>query len=374
MSENLIVSKSFKFFYLEGSHYDVGCQIAEKIKHDSSATKFYTAGQLNAEKYGFRCFAELLEYYENFFPGFTDEIKGFADTLDISPENVIIFGFPESFGNNCSHYVVLPSITSNNHILAARNYEWNHNEEDLILTITNVKGKTKYIGFVLLLFGRYEGLNNYGLCITSSGGWACRIENYMQGIPFSLALRAVLENTRNTSEAVDFLQNIPTQTTNNYLISDKKGNVALLECLNSEYSIKEIDLNSEKQFLISTNHYNMSDKIQYNKHVGSYFLSNSQTRYQTINKFLEQNKKKISIETIKEILSKEMPDGICAYDYKGYFGTIWSMIFDITTGYIEVTYGPPSHNSWVKYNLKTFYEDGEYEAKFPEKKLPRFSF
>lgn len=363
-----IIRKKFNHYNLEGSSYEIGQRVAELIKMNPSATNFYSSGKPNLKKLGFNNSQELLDNYESYIPGLTEETQGFADSLNVSPEKAIIYGTPHSFQNNCSHMVALPSITMNNHILAGRSYEWNHNEEDLILCTTNVNGKTKHIGFSMLLFGRYEGINNYGLCVTSSGGGGFSVQDSTKGIPFCLAIRHLLENCKDTENAVSLLQDIPTNFTNNYIISDRNGKASLIECLNSEYSIKDIDSTTENQYLISTNHYTLNDKEKYNKYVPRTFLLNSKTRYKTIKDIFETYKERVTNETFREILTKEMPEGVCAHDYKGYFGTIWSVIFDITSTEIEICFGPPTHNNWIKFNLKSHSTINEYEALFPEKK------
>ncbi|MFX1255708.1 MAG: C45 family autoproteolytic acyltransferase/hydrolase [Promethearchaeota archaeon] len=369
--ENNIDSKTFRFFSLEGSHYEVGSKLAEYVKKIPNAAEFYSRGKPNLTKLNFSNFKELQEYYETFIPGLADETQGFIDAFEGSDRIPIIYGTPHSFQNSCSHMIALPSITKNKKVLGGRSYEWNHNEEDLILCTTKINGKAKLIGFTMLLFGRYEGLNSHGVCITSSGGGAYSTQDTTKGIPYCLAIKSILENCKTAEEAANTLINIPNNFTTNFIISDKKGKAFLIECLNSEYSVKEIDNTSEDQYLISTNHYTLPDKIQFNDRVHKWIFPNSTTRYNRIKTVLNENKNHISKETIREVLSKEMPEGVCAYYYSFGFGTVYSMIFDVTANEVEISFGPPTHNRWVKFNLNSPPGVREFKAVFPLKDASR---
>lgn len=363
-------TKTFRFFSLEGSPYEIGSKLGEHVRKNPSAADFYSSGKPNLRKLGFRNFKELQEYYESFIPGLAEETQGFIDALEGSHENAVIYGFPHSFQNSCSHMIVLPSITENKKILVGRSYEWNHNQEDLILCTTRVNGKAKHLGFTMLLFGRYEGLNNHGVCVTSSGGGAYSVQDTTQGIPFCLVIRSVLENCETAEDATNYLINIPSNSTTNYIICDKKNRAFLIECLNSEYSVREIDSTSDEQHLVSTNHFTLPGKVQFNERIHEWLFSNSTARFNTIETVLGQNQGQISKETLRKILSKEIPKGVCAYYYSFDFGTVYSMIIDITESELEISFGPPSHNKWVKFNLEIPPDSCEFEAVFPQKRIP----
>lgn len=367
-----IVKNRFLYFNLEGSSYEIGQKIGQNLKENIAALNFFSSGKPKLEKLGFKNLKELKEHYEAFIPGLADETQGYIDTLEDPQRTALIYGSPHSFKNNCSHMVALPSITKNKKILVGRSYEWNHREEDLVLSTTRVNGKAKHIGFTMLLFGRYEGLNEFGLCVTSSGGGGYSLQDTTKGIPFSLAVRSSLENCKTANEASNYLIDIPTNTTNNYIISDKTGKAFLLECLNFDYSIKEIDVNSEEQFLISTNHYTLPDKQQFNERIHRWLLHNSKTRNKIIRTQFIENKNSISKEIFRAILSTEIPEGLCAYYYSISFGTVWSMIFDVTEKEIEISFGSPSHNKWIKFDLKSTYDTDGFKAIFPEKQAPKF--
>jgi predicted choloylglycine hydrolase len=362
-----VVEKRMPHFILDGTSYEIGKRIGTLLRNKYEGfVSFLTSGNLNPQRLGFNNFQEMQELYEECCPGISDEIQGFADSLNVQTNKIIFYGFPFSLQQNCSHMVALSSITNNNHVLVGRSYEWNHNEEDLILFTTKVREKNAHIGFSNLLLGRYEGFNANGLCITSSGGGAYNapIKN-KKGIFFSLAIRSVLENCVTVEAGIDLLQDLPVFSSSNFILAEKKGKAALIECLDSEYSIKEINCETSS-YLISTNHYTLPEKIKYNKYVNNWLLLNSKTRYERIKSEFNSDMPSISQDTMKNILSNEIPNGVCAYYHKDCFGTLWSMIFDLTDETVEISFGPPSHNKWNVFDFKTLENSEGYLAQFPE--------
>ena len=107
----------------------------------------------------------------------------------------------------------------------------------------------------MLLFGLYDGLNSQGLCITTSGGgaYSAPIVN-KKGISNTLAVRALLENCKDVKEALEKLKKMPVIHTQNYLLCDKSGHIALVEGIDCKYDVRELTLESEEQYLCSTNH------------------------------------------------------------------------------------------------------------------------
>jgi len=78
MQENNFDLKTFRFFSLEGSSYEIGSKLAEYVKKNHAAD-FYSSGKPNLKKLGFRNFKELQEYYESFIPGLAEETQGFIE-------------------------------------------------------------------------------------------------------------------------------------------------------------------------------------------------------------------------------------------------------------------------------------------------------
>jgi hypothetical protein len=106
--------------------------------------------------------------------------------------------------------------------------------------------------------------------------------------------------------------------------------------------------------------------LQYNQNESA--MPGSTPRYKVIEAWLEANAPHIGKETVRGILTKEYPEGCCCPYYAYGVGTLWSMIFDVSEGVVEVCFGAPTHNPWQSFTP----QDGsigmrEYSAKFPSK-------
>jgi predicted choloylglycine hydrolase len=358
----------FEHHLLEGNHYEIGQKQGEIIKQNEAAVKMYTSGKFNAKKSKFANFEEAFEFYNDLCPGLKEEAEGFAESLEANLNNLFFYDFPTSI-QHCSQFVAMPQITERKETLVGRSYEWNHNDEDLQLRTTKISGKYKHIGFSGMVYGRYEGLNDQGLCVTNSAGgaWSAKMEN--KAINWALATRVLLENCKNVEEASELLSQIPVEGSTTFILSDRSGKAILMEGFDTMFVEKHFDQSSDEKYVIATNHYNLQDNLEYNKFNNPWLLPNSQKRYEIIQKFIQEHKGGITQQKIQECLSKEFPRGICCHWYTDYFGTLWSTSFNLNTGKIEICFGPPTHNKWFIFNLDDPITRNNYEVTFPDKRI-----
>ena len=87
----------FHHVVLEGTHYEIGEQLAYYIKQDKDRLKRYTCEKLDPIKYGFETFEDFRSYYEKFCAGITEELQGAADTLNLSLDMMSYWGTSLSF-------------------------------------------------------------------------------------------------------------------------------------------------------------------------------------------------------------------------------------------------------------------------------------
>lgn len=367
--EYTIHKRKFEHHLLEGSHYEIGKRQGEIIKKNEEAIKMYTSGKFNPEKSKFADFDEVYKFYNKHCPGLSEEAQGFADVLDVKLNQLFFYDFPLSIQNNCSQFVSLPSITKDKHVLVSRSYEWNFDDEDLQLRTTKVENKFKHIGFSGMCYGRYEGLNDQGLCVTVSSGGAWDAPQKNKSLNWALAVRVLLDNCKDVSEATKTLQKMPVEGTNIFILSDINGNASYLECFDTQYDIKQFDQSSEGKYIIGTNHYNLPNKVKYNKYNNPWLLPNSKQRYEIIETALRRAIPKINEETMLNILAKEMPEGICCHWHTDFFGTLWQVFFNLNLGKVKISFGPSTHNKWHEFTLEDAIETNEYEAVIPDKRI-----
>jgi predicted choloylglycine hydrolase len=350
---------------MEGTAYEVGKLQGQWVQNDPGAVKFFTS-PLEGQNYPTPQEAKkILTFFERHCPGLNEELQGFADALGTPVEKIVYYPFSYSFGNqgfrssNCSHMTLLPSVTTNGHVYVGRSYEWNL-QDDFRLCTTRVKGNAAHLGFSLLQFGRIDGMNEHGLAVTMSAGCPM-VETTEEGCRFWAVVRTLLDHCRTVPEALDRVQSIPIAFNLNILLTDKHGESALIEIFSSKRAVKRIGPHTAEQAIWSTNHYNLPKMMEYD--LGRMWMSVA--RYQKISSALENPGRKIGKEDLRLLLSKPVPDGLCCHYYHDYFGTLWSVIFDLTAGVAEVCFGSPVVNGWHSFGLNDPVGITKYSAKLP---------
>jgi predicted choloylglycine hydrolase len=366
-----LIKKDFQHIVLEGNAYEVGLQQAEILKKQNpEAAKWFASATINPEKMGFSTFDELQAFYEEHCPGITGEILGFADGLGAKPSQLQLYNPPIYQPGNCSQFAVLSSLTDDKHVYVGRSYEYRHNENDLRLCTVRIKGKIKHLGFTELLIGRDDGINEHGLCVTFSGGGTFKRQPRNKGFNFFLLVRTLLDNCRTVAESVEHLKKTPISGYWNFLMTDKNNNAALMQFFDGEYGVRQISKDSAERCLFSTNHYVLPSMAKYQKYAGDWILKNSKKRFELIGATLSRLAPNISKENIRELLSKEIYDGVCGHYYTDYFGTLFSIIYDVSHLEADICFGAPTHNSWhSQFSLDAPVGVNRYSAIFPDKSI-----
>jgi predicted choloylglycine hydrolase len=370
MSDNYTnIDKKYSHVVLEGSSYEVGKQQAELIKNIEPIVKWMTSGNIDPKKLGFDDFESLQNYFEEFCPGINDEIQGFADALEVSPEKMVHYGPVIYSTGNCSQMSIMSSVSKNKHVYVGRSYEFNDTMNDFRLCCLKIKNKVKHMGFTEFFLYRDDGINDHGLSVSFSSGGIDnkKYQPQKKGFPFFLVVRSILENCHTVKEAITYLEKVPVAGFWNFLITDKDSNAALFQYFDREYTYKKITNETEDKILFSTNHYVLDNLVQYKKYAYDWPYENSVKRFNLINSVLSKAQPNITKETIREILSKEIYEGVCCHYYKDVMGTLFSIIYDVTDLKAEICFGAPTHNKWFEFTLDDPNGVTIYDAVLPNK-------
>jgi predicted choloylglycine hydrolase len=366
-----LIRKDFRHVVLEGTAFEVGRRQAEILKkEDPHASEWFMSARTDPRRLGFGSFEELQAFYEECCPGITDEIMGFADGLGADPSTLQLYNPPIYQPASCSQFAVLSSVTDDGHVYVGRSHEFNHNENDFRLCTVRIKGKIKHLGFTEFLLGRDDGINDHGLCVTFAGGGTFKREPTERGFNFFLVTRTLLDNCRTVAESVERLKRIPISGYWNFLITDRNSNAALMQFFDGKYGLKQIGPDSTEQYLFSTNHYVLPDMLEYQRYAGDWILKNSKKRFELIGSTLSRAAPNISKGDMRSLLSKEIYDGLCGHYYTDYFGTLFSIIYDLTDLKARVCFGAPTHNDWQKpFSLDDQVGMNHYPAVLPDKSI-----
>lgn len=358
---NPSVQAVYHHLVLEGTAYECGRQIGEHIMALGEPVRaiYADAREDTPDRQG----GDLhgwLALNDRYCPDLNDEMRGIAQVLGIPMERLAANLLWQMPGGCCSHMAVLPGITADGHMLAARSYEWNLDDEMRLVT-TRVRGKYAHIGFSIFACGRFDGMNEKGLCITMSAG-APGKQPTGGGFAFWAGIRAALDSCATVSQAEELIASMPCFTYDNIILSDRQGNATLIENACGHRAMKRIGPDSAERYLYSTNHFTLPGMAER----GILPMWMSAVRHRRIGQVLSAAAPAISRETLRGLLTATVPEGLCCHYYREWFGTLWSMVFDATAGCVEVCFGPPTVNGWHTFALDDPKGVTRYPAVLPD--------
>lgn len=347
-----------------GASYEVGVQIGNWVlsRPDLLDRFLMPPGAYPQDK--FDAAIRLLNEYAD---GVNEEIQGFSDTVGISPRQAVYYA-QTYLERGCSLMAALPSKIENRHTIMARNYDFNDEMEEMCFAYTRVDGKYSHIGSTLSLFGRSDGMNEHGLAVST----ACNglpVGNFEGGQPagvtgfsFWVTARCILENCKNVDEAVEWTMNAPMGYNINLMVAGRDGRIALLQCIDGHKAYRILDETSSENYLTSTNHVLFPELKQYERML----IGNSVIRNDRMTRLFEDHRT-VSCDDMKSLLSASYPEGLCCHYYREFFGTLRSMIFDMTDQTIGMTFGSPQANGWNRFSVEPL-EEKEIAVILPQEK------
>lgn len=334
---------------LKGTSYEIGYKLGNIISENTAHKIAYTR---KLEGFGLTEYKDAVKLFDEWCPGISEEIVGFADALKVNTEQIAYYAMTYLLPR-CSQIALLPNMTAQNKPLLARNYEFNHQIEDFVLVRTSVTGKYTHMGTSTMSFGRDDGFNEHGLAVTMSAcGFPVGAVPFLRapkvkGLHFWAAIRALLENCKNVEESLFYLKEMPIACNVNLMLLDKKGNAALFETMNGMQATKQISPASQEQFLWATNHPVLPPLVRYEPQAAIHSLRRGEWIASQL-----KGATAMTNEDLKEMLLSKYPNGLCSHYYEDYFGTTKSMVFSPADGIIELCWGGRAENGWQTYDLK----------------------
>jgi predicted choloylglycine hydrolase len=352
---------SFSHVVLEGTPYEVGRMQAEMLQADPQRTGYLTPTPPFLERYDEEEAARELAFLDRHCPGLREEVQGAADALGVSAADIAFLGGKAKGGGQCSHFAVLPAAATDGHLRLGQNEDCGPGDLDLRLCTTRVEGKAAHIGFSDMIMGRVQGMNEHGLCVTTSWGTP-GVWPEDRGLPYFAVVRTLLDRCKTVDEAVDVMAGLPIGWNTNYILADRGGEVTLVEVAGRHRGIQRI--RSQVPFVCATNHYTLPEMIPHDVRR----MRQSLTRHRAITSRLAGAAPHIDADTMRALLSEPMPEGVCVHHYSSGLGTLWSMIFDVTEATVEICFGAPSsdRNAWRSFGLWDPVGETTYAAHLPD--------
>ena len=330
----LVISNLFKEFCFGwimnivkygGTYFDIGKQIGRDYKKQGMVLDRPLEKEL---------FNKQLNIFKKYYLEYLEELRGISEGLGCEYNQVL-----QSFLQR----VVLPKkrkhcsifgVKNGKNLIVGRNYDWipETKKYSKIYFVEN-KEVNSYYGFSdrgiwkkgkvnekELEFFTVGALNNKGLYIGLT--WADPMGFPGKGIGSGIFIKMVVEKCSSIEEAIDLFNKVPLNFSKNYFVADKKGNMVVLEFNGKKKKI----IFPKEDMLIKTNHYldkEFAKKDPVLKKKGN----SSFLRYYEILQYVEENKKKFSLENVKDLLCDKKR---YVYRTEDKVNTIWTLALDMT--------------------------------------------
>jgi predicted choloylglycine hydrolase len=252
------------------------------------------------------------------FPEILEQIQGFADACHTSYEHLASFIL--SIGAFKAKPMCSAFATFNgSDIVFGRNYDFYYSFKKYTESyLTCPKEGYGSIGHSDIFIGREDGVNEKGLAIAITG---VQEKSIKPGINFPLVTRCVLDKCASVNEGVKTLSDAHFSTTNNYLLADKDGSMAVVEASPDKVRVRRPE--EGNSFIVCTNHFLHPEMLEMENQKERCW--DSMPRYTTIYNILKQQDGKIDVKIAEKILSNHS-GYVCSHQKNIKLGTLWSVI------------------------------------------------
>lgn len=251
------------------------------------------------------------------FPEILDELHGFATAVHSSYDGAASFllGIGAfKLEGACSEFASF----NGSEMVFGRNYDFYYKFRKYTEAYaTRPTDAYSSLGHSDIFIGREDGVNDKGLAVAISFVAPTKVA---PGVNFALAARCVLDKCSNVGEAVKKLSTASFSTTNNYLLADKEGEIAVVEASPEKIRVRHPE--PGHQYMVATNHFVHAEMVEVENRTKR--DPDSAMRYDTIAKALELGKGKIDARTAQKVLSSH-EGAVCSHHEGIQLGTLWSL-------------------------------------------------
>ena len=298
---------------LRGTYYEMGFKYGTVLRRHG-----FKPPEIDEETtvLGLKCEQEV----KRAFPNVLDEIRGIADAIQEEYERLASFILTVGYGKvmGCSAF----ACVDDSRVIFGRNYDFYYRfGRSSESYLTQPKNANASLGNTDVFVGREDGVNQHGLAMSMHFVSA---QLGTPGINFPIAVRYVLDNCKNTGEAIEYLTHTRFLTANNYLVADRSGELAVVEACPTQVRVRRPE--TDERFIVATNHF-VHPEMKQCESVAKRD-PDSEIRYHTILRTLRETGGHVTENVAKRMLSNH-EGRVCAHlDYIK-LGTLWSQIADL---------------------------------------------
>ncbi len=297
----------------KGSYYEMGVRHGAVLHKHGFRVPLQTEEKL---EFGRQSEPEV----KRVFPEILEEIRGFADACKIQYEQFAAFMFgigvfkPEP---NCSVF----AVAGESDVVFGRNYDFFYSfKGDTESTLTLPDNGYFSVGQSDIFIGKEDGINEKGLAIGMTGVESSVVK---PGVNFCLILRCILDKCSTTKEGIRILSNARMATTNNYLLADREGDLAVVEASPAKTRVRVPE--DDKKFVVCTNHFVHPDMQEIENLEERQKLNwDTLPRYAQISKTIVRIGRSFDLKAVQKTLS-DHTGYVCSHQHNIKLGTLWSI-------------------------------------------------
>jgi predicted choloylglycine hydrolase len=296
---------------VKGAYYEMGYSYGTILYRHGFRVPEQSTQKLD---FGDKCEKEV----KLFFPEILEEIRGFAAACHASYQQLAALILCVGVSSPEAACSIFATFNRSN-VMFGRNYDFYYSFRDKIEScLTCPRDGYWSVGQSDIFVGREDGINEKGLAI---GMTAVAPKNPKPGVGFAIATRYVLDKCAAVAEAVEALSHVRFLTTNNYVLADRDGNLAVVEAGPDRIRVRRPKDGNE--FVVCTNHFLHSDMLELENRKERPL--DSVNRYDTIYDMLRRHDGRIDAKEAQKLLSNH--DGhVCSHVNSIQLGTLWSII------------------------------------------------
>ena len=305
-------------------HFDLrnGSSLADEIRRRGIELLGERPFPLTQDRFDFA--SSCLPLYEKHYPQIIMEIQNLAKGLNIDEKILFALFF--------SMYAIVPSahcsciaMRDDENIFLGRN-------SDFYIHMKELNSHFIYDGYYgnsTAFLELEDGRNKAGLAI---GFTSVFPHNPKPGLNSGLILRLLLEKADSVKSAIAILESIPIASSQTYMLADKSGHIAYVECSSEHMEVMEYK--EGRHYLISTNRFILPGMQPYSITVDDDW--NAEARHESIEAVLLRSSS-WSLDTIRNSLVSAS-----TYDTATGHDTVWSILEDMNAEQSYLCEGNPS--------------------------------
>ena len=309
-------------------HFDLrdGSSLADEIRRRGIDLLGEVPFPMTQDRFDFA--SSCLPLYEKHYPEVVVEIENLAKGLNVDEKILFALFF--------SMYAIVPAVHCS--CIAVRDDEnvFLGRNSDFYIQMKALNSHfiyDDYYGNSTAFLELEDGRNKAGLAI---GFTSVFPHNPKPGLNSGLILRLLLERADSVKSAIEILESVPIASSQTYMLADKSGHIAYVECFSEHMEVMEYK--EGRRYLISTNRFLLPGMQPCSIKVDDDW--NAEARHESIEMVLSCSSS-WNFDTIKRSLVSAS-----SYDLATGHDTVWSVLEDMRAGQGYLAEGNPAKDDF----------------------------